>query len=52
MKTVTPQNSAPEATAENQMQYEGEGQEEEIQETKDRTPSTQQHVNMRATNRM
>jgi len=52
METVTPQNSAPEPTAENQMEYEGGGQEEEIEETKVRAPSTQQHVNMRATNRM
>ena len=44
METVTPQNSAPEPKAENQMEYEGGGQEGEIEENKDRAPSTQQHV--------
>ena len=52
METVTPQDSAPEPTAENQMEYEGGMQEEEIEETIDRAPSTQQKSNMRATNRM
>jgi hypothetical protein len=45
MKVITPQTTAPMQTEETQMGCEGERQEKETDETRQRTPSTQQHHN-------